>query len=115
MSDHKGNLIIFSLDKNKVIYKFNFYKKEFKNIKKKLNYILQDDIIYVSDNLGYLYALDYNKKKKKILWAKNYKIPFRSNLKIHKKLIIAANQNNNLLFYDKNNGNLIKKKRRNTN
>ncbi len=107
LSDHKGNLIIFSLDKNKVIYKFNFYKKEFKNIKKKLNYILQDDIIYVSDNLGYLYALDYNKKK--ILWAKNYKIPFRSNLKIHKKLIIAANQNNNLLFYDKNNGNLIKK------
>ena len=101
LSDHKGNLIIFSLDKNKVIYKFNFYKKEFKNIKKKLNYILQDDIIYVSDNLGYLYALDYNKKN---FVGKNYKIPFRSNLKIHKKLIIAANQNNNLLFYDKNNG-----------
>ena len=37
-------------------------------------------------------------KKIKLLWAKNYKIPFRSNLKIYKNKLIAANQNNNLFF-----------------
>ena len=42
--------------------------------------IVEDDFIYVCDNFGYLYALDY--KNNKILWAQNYKIPFRSNIKI---------------------------------
>ena len=31
-------------------------------------------ILYVGDNIGYIYALDY--KNNKILWAQNYKIPF---------------------------------------
>ena len=55
-------------------------RKNIKNSKKTLNIIVEANIIYVSDNLGYLYAYDYLKKK--VLWAKNYKIPFRSNLKI---------------------------------
>ena len=58
--------------------------------------IADGEIIYVSDNIGYLYALDY--KNNKILWAKNYKIPFRSNLKILENKLITANQNNNLFF-----------------
>ena len=56
--------------------------------------------------MGYLYAFDY--KKNKILWAKNYKIPFRSNLKINGSKLIAANQNNNLFFFDKFSGDTIK-------
>ena len=43
------------------------------------------------------------------MWAKNYKIPFRSNLKIYKNKIILANQNNNLLFIDKSSGEIFKK------
>ena len=57
-SDSKGNIFIFSLDQNKIIQEFNFYKKKYKKIKKNLNLILENNIIYVSDNLGYLYALD---------------------------------------------------------
>ena len=34
-SDIKGNLIIFSINKNKQISKFNFYQKKFKKMKKK--------------------------------------------------------------------------------
>ena len=61
LSDEKGNLIIYSISKNKVITKFNFYKKRFRTIKKNLNLIVNDGVIYASDNLGYIYAFDYKK------------------------------------------------------
>ena len=64
------------------------------------------NVIYASDNLGYLYA--YNYEKDKIIWAKNYKIPFRSNIKLFKDKIITSNQNNNLLIFEKNTGKIIK-------
>ena len=105
-SDVKGNLIFYSLTEKKVFNKFNFYKKRYKNIKKDLNIIVDDQVLYVSDNLGYLYALDYIQNK--ILWAKNYKTPFRSNLKIIQGKLIAANQNNILYFFDKITGDIIK-------
>ena len=89
-----------------MIKKFNFYKKIYKKIKKDLNIIIHESIIYVTDNIGYIYAIDY--KKNKILWAKNIKIPFRSNLKITNNKIIAADENNIIYLFDKNNGNLLK-------
>ena len=98
-SDKKGNLIIFSLEKGKVVSKYNFYKNKYKNIKKILNFSIDKGIIYISDNLGYLYAFDI--KNNKIIWAKDLKIPFRSNLKIIKGMIVVASQNNNLFFFDK--------------
>ena len=106
VGDENGNLIVFSINKNKIITKFNFYKKKYKKIKKKLNLIIEDKIIYVSDNIGYLYAFDI--RKNKIIWAKNHKIPFRSNLKLSGNKLIASNQNNNLFFFDKNNGDILK-------
>ena len=106
ISDDKGSLIIFSTYENQIISKFNFYKKKFKNIKKKLNIIVENDIIFVSDNLGYLYAFNY--KQSKLIWAKNFKIPFSSNLKIIKEKLILANQNNSLYFINKNNGEVLK-------
>ena len=105
-NDFKGNIIVFSIKDNYILNKFNFYKKQYKKIKKKLNLITDNNIIYVSDNLGYLYAYDY--KADKIKWAKKYKIPFRSNLKISKNKLITSNQDNNLIFFDKNNGNILK-------
>ena len=102
INDVKGNIIVYSMDENKVISKFNFYKKRYKKIKKKLNLLLENNIVYTSDNLGFLYAYDFINDK--ILWAKNYKIPFRSNLKIFENKLILANQNNDLLFVDKSNG-----------
>ena len=96
-TDVRGNIIIFSVDQNKVISKFNFYKNKYKKVKKSLNIILENDILYVTDNIGYLYALNYVENK--IIWAKNYNVPFRSNLKIFQNKLIASNQNNNLFFF----------------
>ncbi len=104
-SDVKGNLIVLSVNENKIL-KFNFYKKKYKKFNKILNIIVEKNIIYVSDNLGYLYAYDY--KKDKVVWAKNFQVPFRSNLKIFENTLIASNQINNLYFFDKKTG-LLKK------
>ena len=49
-----------------------------------------------------------NYKEKKILWAKNFKIPFRSNLKIFENKLILSDQNNQLFYINKNNGNILK-------
>ena len=102
VSNINGDIIVFSIDENKIIQKFNFYKKKFKKKEKYLNLIIEKNTIFVSDNLGYLYAYDYTRNK--VVWAKNYKVPFRSNLKITKNKLIAANQNNNLYFFDKLSG-----------
>lgn len=105
-SDKRGNIIIFSVNQKKIISKFNFYKKKYKNVDKTLNLTIENDVIYVTDNIGYLYAYDF--KNEKILWAKNYLIPFRSNIKIFKNKIIAANQNNTLYFFNKENGDILR-------
>tara|TARA_B100000963_G_scaffold101349_1_gene87644 strand:+ start:4343 stop:5662 length:1320 start_codon:yes stop_codon:yes gene_type:complete len=106
LSDEKGNVIIFSNYENEIVDKFNFYKNKYKRIKKKLNLIVEKNTIYISDNLGFLYAYDFTKRS--IIWAKNYKIPFKSNLKILNNSLVVANQNNNIFFIDKNNGEQIK-------
>lgn len=105
-SDLKGNIITFSISNNLIKRKFNFYKKKYKKVKKKLNLLIDNNIIYISDNLGYLYA--YNYEDNKIIWAKNYKVPFRSNLKISGNKLISANQDNNLIFFNKDDGNILK-------
>ena len=106
LTDIKGNIIIFSLKNKKLFTQFNFYKNQYKKVKKKLNIIVNKNIIYVTDNIGYIYSFDY--KKNKILWAKNIKIPFRSNLKIFNNKLIAADQNNHLYFIDTKSGDILK-------
>jgi len=106
ISDLEGNIVVFSINKNKVVAKFNFYKKRFKRIEKKINLIVEKDIIFLADNLGYVYS--YNYINQKIVWAKNYKVPFSSNLKIFKNNLIVSDQNNHLYIINKKNGDLIK-------
>ena len=106
-SDTKGNIIVYSLKEKKIISKYNFYKKQFRNIKKKLNIILEKEIVYIADNIGFLYCYDLINNN--IVWAKKYNVPFRSNIKIKDNMIFIANQNNNLIIADKKDGNMIKR------
>jgi len=101
--DHKGKIFFFSLDINKKIFDYNFYKKEFKNIKKILYLTVDKNILYVADNLGYIYAINLNNKL--LIWAKNYGIPFRSNIKIADDQILIANQDNLIYSIDTKTGN----------
>ena len=67
---------------------------------------VDENTVYVADNIGYFYAYDFSTLR--IKWAKNYKIPFRSNIKIVNSKIVAANQNNILYFFNKKNGDILK-------
>ena len=102
ISDQKGKIFIYSLGLKKKIFEYNFYKKKFKNFKKKIFLIINDNILYAADNLGYLYAI--NLEYKSLEWAKNYGIPFRSNLKFSKDSIFLANQDNVIYAVYKKNG-----------
>ncbi len=105
-TNDKGDIIVYSISSKKITLKFNFYKKKFKNIKKKLSLTIYNKILYVTDNIGYIYALDYNEKK--ILWAKDFKIPFRSNLKVFNNKIITSNTNNVLYLINRLSGERLK-------
>ncbi len=91
-SDLKGNIIVF-LEKEQIVkFKFNFYKKILKNFPKKINIILKNDVIFAADNLGYVYALDI--KSEELIWAKNYGVPFFSNIKIIDESLFLVNKDN---------------------
>ena len=91
-SDLKGNIIVFTEKERTVKFKFNFYKNILKNFPKKINIILKNDVIFAADNLGYVYALDILTEK--IIWAKNYGVPFFSNIKIIDDLLFLVNKDN---------------------
>ena len=66
--------------------------------------IIEKNILYAADNLGYMYAIDLNKKR--IIWAKNFGIPFRSNIKIVGKQIFIASQDNVIFSVNVENGDI---------
>ena len=103
-SDIKGNIGIFSLSQNQLIYKYNFYKKKIR-AKKEIRLIIKDNFIIAADNFGYVYSINY--KKNKINWAKNFLVPFRSNLKIINDILFLSDEKNKIILIDVKNGNKI--------
>ena len=106
LNDQKGNIIIYSIKEKKILKKNNFYKNRYKKLKKDLNFVINNNILYVSDNLGYVYA--YNYQSNSLKWAKNFKVPFKSNFKIYKNMIVTSNHKNNIFFLNKDDGEVIK-------
>ena len=104
-SDYKGNIGIYSLNENQIIFKFNFYKKKLKKFKKEIKLIVKKDFIIAVDNFGYAYSINY--KKNKIVWAKNFLIPFRSNLKIINENLFLSDEKNKIILININNGDKI--------
>lgn len=104
-SDYNGNIGVFSLSENQLIYQFNFYKKKMKKNKKIIKLIVKNDSIIAADNFGYIYSINF--KKKKIDWAKNYLIPFRSNLKIIEGILFLSDEKNKVILIDLQNGKKI--------
>ena len=104
-SDNKGTVYIYSLIEKKKIFEYNFYKKKFRKYKKEVNIALNRGNIYASDNLGYIYAINISSGK--LLWAKHFGIPFRSNIKLVDEKIFLADQDNKIYSIDSSNGNKI--------
>ena len=100
--DFSGNIYKFSILQKKLIWKFNFYKKRYKNIPIKIKLKISNKNLIVADNLGYVYSIQIENGK--LNWAKNYGIPFRSNIKVGGKNIFVLNQDNKFYSIDKNDG-----------
>lgn len=100
--DHKGKIFVYSIDQKKKLFVYDFYKKNFKHFTKRIYITVRKNVLYAVDNLGYVYAIDLEKKS--LIWAKNYGIPFRSNLKIVDQQLLAANQDNVIYSIDTSTG-----------
>tara|TARA_B100000700_G_C14865760_1_gene770871 strand:- start:252 stop:941 length:690 start_codon:yes stop_codon:yes gene_type:complete len=90
--DPTGNIFNYSINDEEIIWKFNFYKRKFEEIPILIDLKIDSNNLIVSDNLGYLYSLNIDNAE--VNWAKNYGIPFRSNIKIDEDNIFLINQDN---------------------
>ncbi len=104
-NDPNGNIYKYSLKARKLVWKFNFYKKKFKNVPIKINLKILSNSLIVSDNLGYLYNI--NMDTGKIVWAKNQGVPLTSEIKSYKDKIFLLNQDNKFYVFEKDNGKKI--------
>ena len=100
--DPSGTIFSYSFEKERLIWKYNFYKKRYKNIPKEINLSISKNNIIISDNLGFIYSLDKNSGE--IKWAKNYGVPFRSNIKIDGDDVFLVNQDNKFYVISENTG-----------
>ena len=104
LADDKGT--IFNIDKRgKVRWKKNIYKKLYKKIYKNLSFSISENKLYISDNIGFLYAV--NLSDGKIIWVKNFGIPIKSNLKVLDDKIFLINQDNRIFCVDIETGSKI--------
>ncbi|MAV56899.1 MAG: hypothetical protein CMI79_05165 [Candidatus Pelagibacter sp.] len=96
--DFSGNIYNFSIPNKKLKWKYNFYKKRYKNMAIIKKLILSNNNLIIADNVGYIYSLEIETGK--LNWAKNYGIPFKSNIKTDDENIFILNQDNK--FYSIN-------------
>ena len=104
-SDLSGNIFCYSIDTEKIVWKFNFYKKKIKNIPIKINLKILSNNLIVSDNLGYFYNI--NLTTGRLFWAKNQGVPLTSEIKTYGEKIFLLNQDNKFYVFQKNNGEKI--------
>ncbi len=90
--DPSGTLFSYSLDQERLIWKYNFYKKRYKKVAKEINFHISSNSLIASDNLGFVYSLDKNSGN--IQWAKSYGVPFKSNIKLDESNLFLVNQDN---------------------
>ena len=97
---------IYNISKNgKKNWKKNIYKKLYKKIYKNLSFTAHNGVLYVSDNIGFVYAIHLNDGK--IIWIKNFDIPFKSKIKVFEKKIFLINQDNRILCLKTEDGSKI--------
>jgi outer membrane protein assembly factor BamB len=94
MSDDIGTIYSIRIN-GKVKWKRNIYKKYYKKIYKNLSFAISDGIIFVSDNIGFVYALEFSTGK--IIWIKSQKIPLKSDIKVYENKIYLVNQDNKII------------------
>jgi len=102
--DDYANLIVldhYLTLKKKIILN----KKIPKKFSAKFSLSIYENILYVSSNLGTLYAIDCENYK--ILWSNNLGVPFISNIGVNSNSVFVSNVNGKLYSFDRYNGKQI--------
>ena len=103
-SDDTGT-IFYTSERGRIIWKQNIYKKAYKKINKNIFFSIYKNIIYVADNIGFVYSID--SKDGKILWIRNYEVPIKSSIKVFGNKIFLINQDNKIFCLNTTDGSLI--------
>ena len=94
--EKKGSIIRY--DKNqKILWKKNHYSKLEKKLQPKLNFILYQDNILISDDLAKYYSIKMDNGK--INWSKKNAYPFNSEIKSYKNKFFIIDYKNTLRCY----------------
>ncbi len=91
--DKKGSIIRYD-NNQKIIWKKNYYSKAEKKLKPKLNFLLDDQNLLVTDSIAKYYSVNISTGK--LNWSKNNNYPFNSNIKKHKDKIFVIDYKNTL-------------------
>ena len=94
--DDKGNILKFGRD-FQIIWKKNFYSKQEKKNKPILSFAIVNNTLIIFDNLSKLYAVDLVTGN--LIWSKNNKNPFNSQIKVFDNKIYAIDMSNILRCY----------------
>ena len=99
--DKKGSIIRYD-NKQKVLWKKNYYSKLEKKLKPKLNFVLVDQNLLITDSIAKYYSINVNSGE--LIWAKNNIYPFNSEIKRSKNKIFVVDYKNTLRCYNINDG-----------
>ena len=99
--DKKGSIIRYD-NNQKVLWKKNHYSKLEKKLKPKLNFVLVDQNLLITDNISKYYSINVNSGE--LIWSKNNIYPFNSEIKRSKNKIFVVDYKNTLRCYNINDG-----------
>ena len=99
--DKKGSIIRYD-NNQKVLWKKNHYSKLEKKLKPKLNFVLVDQNLLITDSISKYYSVNVNSGE--LIWSKNNIYPFNSEIKRGKNKIFVVDYKNTLRCYNINDG-----------
>ena len=89
--DNKGEITLYD-EKQKTLWKNNFYNKSEKKIRPRLNFALRNNILVVTDDVAKYYAIHIDTGE--LLWTKTNIVPFNSNIKIKNDVFYVVDYKN---------------------
>ncbi|MDC0397115.1 PQQ-like beta-propeller repeat protein [Candidatus Pelagibacter sp.] len=99
--DKKGSIIRYD-NNQKVLWKKNHYSKLEKKLKPKLNFVLVDQNLLITDSISKYYSINVNSGE--LIWSKNNIYPFNSEIKRSKNKVFVVDYKNTLRCYNINDG-----------
>ena len=94
--DKKGSIIKYD-NNQKVLWKNNYYSKSEKKLKPKLNFVLINENLLITDSIAKYYSINVNSGE--LIWSKNNIYPFNSEIKTSKNKIFVVDYKNTLRCY----------------